>query len=259
MTPDQIDQMSDVWSVGAITREIVTRGALHIRRVVVGDTTTAYHYSAGGFGPGYSSIKGTVGDQRLFRFLVRQEALRLIDVQDFNFIAGLVTGGVTPAYQLRQYLQNLQGREIGYVYIRDSRKAGGTMETVTGLFNTAQDLPNPYIPLGSVGVVEEELVNYANSIANGARVLRDGGYPVAKGFTILSYDHKICRQHVSEAELELTALVTMPQVLDSAEELGLFAPELVSDYRDYLNDPDAWMAKYNFEVTPHDRPEKTQQ
>jgi orotate phosphoribosyltransferase len=174
MTRREVESTSQLASSEVIAWAIVEGGAFHIRDVASGEE--AYHYSSGNFGPGYVLVKGSVGREKLFKFLVRQLALRLADYRSFEFIAGLVTGGVVPAYELREQLQDLQDREIPYVYIRDTRKEGGTREHVTGIQDLASGGTNPEIPEGSTGVVMEELTNFANSISNGARVLRTSGY-----------------------------------------------------------------------------------
>jgi orotate phosphoribosyltransferase len=251
MSRRDVESMTDIAPAEVIAWAIVDGGAFHIRDVANGED--AYHYSSGFFGPGYVLVKGTVGRQKLFKFLVRQQALQLNDYCDFDFIAGLVTGGVVPAYELREQLQELQDREIPYVYIRDTRKAGGTREHVTGIQDLASGGTNPEIPEGSTGVVMEELTNFSNSVSNGARVLRSSGYTCNVGFTILDYNHDQGRQALKEARLELKRLITLSDLIDAIEASEAFEQRLVDDYRWFQRDTAGWMAHYGYEKKEHGR------
>lgn len=234
-----------------IAQAIIGAKALTIRDVQGGERP--FHYSSGNFGPGYVMIKGLVGRQKPFKFLVRQFALRLLPFTDFDFIAGLVTGGVIPAYELREQLQLLQNREISYVYIRDTRKAGGSEEHVTGITDLKTGEPNDEIPLGARGVVMEELTNYSNSVTNGAEVLRTCGYGCAVGFSLLDYAHINALRARVEHQLELKCLITLTELLDAAEKLGLYSKKLIDDYRYFLSDPSGWMKHYGLEKKEHVR------
>ena len=243
--------MMEKMPVEVIAAAIVAGHGLNIRDVAAGEE--AYHYSSGNFGPGYVSIKGTVGQQKLFKFLVRQQALRMAHREDFDFIAGLVTGGMAPTFQLREYLQKMQGREIPWVYIRETRKAGGTREHVTGILDIVTGELNPEIPEGSRGLVGEELTNYSNSVSNGARVLRASGFSCATGVSLLDYDHEVGRKARKKAKLELVSLLTLGDLLNAAEELDSFPQYLIDDYRWFLREPTAWMAHYGYEKKEHTR------
>lgn len=234
-----------------IAQVIVRSGAMHIRDVAAGEE--AYYYSSGNFGPGYILIKGMVGRQKAFKFLVRQMALRLAELTRFEFFAGLVTGGVPPSMYLRDYVQELQEREIPWVYIRDTRKAGGTAEHITGIQDLATGGINPEIPLGSRGVVMEELTNFANSICNGAQVLRDTGYPCTTGVSLVHYASSSATEALRNTRLHLDCLITVPELLDVVEELEVFPQHLVDDYRRFLRGPADWMSHYGYEKKEHTR------
>lgn len=251
---EDVERMQHSVSTQMVAAAIVAGGAIHIRDIAAGEP--AYHYSSGNFGPGYVSIKNAVGNQKLFKFLVRQLALRIerdIAFRDFAFIAGLVTGGVPPALLLRDNIQQLGGREIGFCYIRDTRKAGGTREHVTGILDLATGGVNPEIPTGSTGVVVEELTNFANSITNGANVLRSSGYECRRGFSILDYNHEANQRALAENNLQLTSLITLRQLLDGAEDAEVIEPRLINDYRSFLDDPAAWMKRNGYEKQEHVR------
>jgi orotate phosphoribosyltransferase len=251
MSRQEVEGMSEIMPTEVIAWAIIKGGAMHIRDVGAGEEP--YHYSSGWFGPGYVLLKGAVGNQKLFKFLVRQMALRMAGFHDFDFIAGLVTGGVPPSVVLRDHIQELQGREIPWVYIRDTRKAGGTQEHVTGIQHLATGGINPEIPLGSRGVVMEELTNFANSLCNGAGVLRNVGYVCDAGWSLLDYANPKAVEALAEADLRLDAMITLPELIGAAEEVGAFSRDLIEDYRWYQRDPMGWNAHYGYERTEHNK------
>jgi orotate phosphoribosyltransferase len=249
MSRREVEGMTAAMPPEVIAWAIIKGGAMHIRDIGAGEE--AYHYSSGWFGPGYVLLKGAVGNQKLFKFLVRQMALRMAEYYDYDFIAGLVTGGMAPSLVLRDHIQDLQGREIPWVYIRDTRKAGGTKEHVTGIQHLATGGINPEIPLGSHGVVMEELTNFANSLCNGAGVLRNVGYTCDIGWSLLDYTNPKAAEALAEAKLHLDTMITLPELISSAEEVGAFPQRLIDDYRWFQRDPMGWNTHYGYERQEH--------
>jgi orotate phosphoribosyltransferase len=209
-----------------------------------------FHYSSGNFGPGYVDVKGTVAVQRVFKPLVKQLAVRLVDGEvEFDHIAGNVTGGVCPAYQLREDYQEMTGRDdIEYVYVRGARKQGGHGEQVTGV----QHLPktnNDGSP--SRLLVVEELVNFAETTVNSAVLLRSLGFTANQGATILHYNHNAANTSLEENDVAETYLTTLSSLLDAAVVLGRFPEELVNNYRAFLRSPADWMKVRGLVNVPH--------
>lgn len=164
-----------------------------------------------------------------------------IKVPDVRAVAGNVTGGMIPTWEMREYLSTILARNIPYVYVRDTRKKGGNKEKVTGAKN------NPSLPLGTPFVVGEELVNFAESIINSALELRALGYIANYGICILFYDNPVAKQALSEAGIEMIYLFTLPQLLDVAERNNTHPAELIATYREFLKDPITWNKKRGFE------------
>lgn len=148
-----------------VTNEQIENLPLHMR---------PFLYASGNFGPGYLMIKGLVGRKMLIRCLARYLAIEVADKwpTGLDFVAGNVTGGMIPGWLVSEELEVLLGRRIPFVYIRELRKTGGQKELITGIQN------NPEVPAGSTGLDMEELVNFAQTITNGAICLRGGGLPV---------------------------------------------------------------------------------
>ena len=74
-------------------------------------------YASGNWGPGYVSIKGLVGQGEIIPLLVEQLAAQIAERGlSVDFVAGNITGGVIPGWQLSQ--------ELGtpFVYVGGTRK-----------------------------------------------------------------------------------------------------------------------------------------
>lgn len=241
--------MPQPMSEEAICVRLLDVSAVDIRDVDGGEDP--FHYSSGNFGPGYVDVKGTVGVQDTFKTMVEQLAVKVIGEEiEFDNIAGNATGGMVPAYQFREDYQSFTGIKKGYVYIRGSRKQGGKGELVTGLQHI-----NPTRPDGSAAhfMVMEELVNFAETTTNSLLVLRNLGFVACEAATILHYDHQKANEKLEQNGIRLTALTTLPTLLDVASETGRFPSEAVDSYRDFLADPMDWQAKRGIVPQPHER------
>lgn len=192
-------------------------------------------YSSGNWGPGYVSIKNLVGRKTIIKSLCLELSQRVADEAGrIDFVAGNVTGGVIPGWQLSEELARLMGRTVPFVYIRGTRKRGGQKELITGITN------NPEIPQKSNGLVVEELVNFAEATCTGARALRDAGYSVAYAACVLFYRNPEALKALEEERVQLVHLLTLPDLLEVAREHRSFPRETIADYQCFLADPLAW-------------------
>lgn len=221
-----------------ICREILEAKAMEIRDVDGGQEP--FLYSSGNWGPGYVMVKGTVGYQTVFKDLVAQLALRVVDSGiKFDFIAANATGGMVPGYQLREDLQMMTGREIPYTYVRGTRKAGGHKELVTGIEN------NPTIRPNSRALVIEELINFAQTTTNSAQGLRELGHTADNAATILHYHNPEAMRSLQDHGVEVVELTNLPTLLEIAEDY--YPKAAVDSYRTFLKDPLAWQAQRGLE------------
>lgn len=215
-------------------------GAVVIRDVDGGEAP--FLYSSGNYGPGYVTIKGMVGQKRIIEPLTFQLAVKVAEeFPALDFVAGNVSGGVVPGWVLSQALESLLGKEVPFVYIRDTRKKGGHKELVTGIDK------NPLIPEGSNGLVVEELVNFAETTCNGAEALRNAGYNVTHAACIMFYGNPVSLKSLEQAKLTMIYHFTLRQLLDVAGLCGTHPPNLTALYRDFLDDPLAWQKKRGLE------------
>jgi len=232
--------MTNKASLEEVGSRIITAGGLEIRDVGAGEE--AFDYSSANRGPGYVMIKGLVGQPHVMQFLTNQLALKLAGNINFDFIAGNATGGMVPGWQLRNDLEGLTGKEIPYIYVRETRKIGGQKEYTTG------DMRNPLILSGMRALVFEELVNFAQTTCNSAKVLRDKGYKADVGATILSYQNPRALEMLKETEVSLTYLISLHDLIDVAEKTGKFNTRAVESYREFLKDPIEWQLSGGFVV-----------
>ena len=215
---------------------IVQTRRLDIRDVDNGQEP--FLYSSGNYGPGYLDIKGACGIDEVFEPLCQQSALALME-QDakFDFIAGNATGGMIPAFRVKQLLADWTGRRIPYAYLRNTRKLGGHGEYTTGIAN------NPYITKESRPLIYEELVNYAETTGNAATVWRETEHhePAMFAGTIVEYANPEARKRLQEQSLTLVSVIDLPTILNIAEDLNLFPRPAINGFREFLASPFAWM------------------
>lgn len=221
-----------------IGSRIVDAGGLEIRDIDAGEEV--FDYSSANRGPGYVMIKGLVGQPHIIQFLTQQIALRL-DI-NFDFIAGNATGGMVPGWQLRNDLERLTGKEIPYVYVRETRKIGGHKEYMVG------DMNNPLIQSGMRALIFEELVNFAQTTTNSAKVLRDKGYVADVAGTILSYQNPRALELLKETGVSLTYLISLGDLINVAEKTKKFSQKAIDSYREFLEDPIEWQLEREFVI-----------
>ncbi len=195
-------------------------------------------YAIGNWGPIYAMIKGLVGRTELMLDLTKYLALEIAEKwpTQFHFGAGNVTGGMIPGWEVCKNLSDLFGRRVPFVYIRELRKTGGQKELITGI----QD--NPEIPDGAPALDMEELVNRAGTITNGAKCLREAGYPCNHGACILYYDNAKTNEELRTAGIEIASLFTLPRLIETADRCGIFSQELLREYYEFKKDPLQWQA-----------------
>ncbi|HDZ54441.1 MAG TPA: hypothetical protein ENI19_03470 [Candidatus Nealsonbacteria bacterium] len=224
---------------------ILEAGAVEIRNVPLKVTNEEvetlprgkqpFLYASGNWGPGYVMIKDLVGRKKTIKLLIKQLAIKVArEIPRLDFVAGNVTGGIIPGWQLSEELELLLGKTIPFVYIREARKKGGQKELITGIAG------NPEIPPGANGLVVEELVNFAQTTCNSADILREAGHVVNYAATILFYDNPEAIRILQERGIEMIYLLTLPELLTVAEKHLIFSQQAIESYRTFLTNPLEW-------------------
>jgi len=219
-----------------LIQEVIVAGAVEIRDIERGEKP--FLYSSGNWGPGYISIKGLGGRAKatlkaLTLWLAAEIAER---TESIDFVAGNVSGGMIPGWELSEYLEILLRKEIPFVYIRDTRKKGGQRELVTGL-------PSPKILSGSRGIDVEELVNFAETTCHGVSALRAAGCRVNHAACILFYENPEAIKALREADVEMVSLFTLTEMLDVLERSHMYEKRLLDEWREWREDPFQWQTQ----------------
>jgi len=210
--------------------QVLEAKAVDIRNVDGGEEP--FLYSSGWHGPGYVMMKGLVAREDILVPLVNDLAVQVAKrAPQVQFVAGNVSGGVIPGWILRDNLTTLLSQRIQYVYVRETRKKGGQKELVTGL---------AHIPPHSNGLIVEELVNFAETTSNSAEVVRSAGHTVTHAACILFYNNPESLKALHVRGIEMIYLFTLPELLDVAEQCGVFTHKAILGYREFLDNPIGW-------------------
>lgn len=237
-------------SLEEVTVKIMDSGQVEVRDVDGGQEP--FVYSTGNRGPGYLMIKALVAQPETFIFLINQLAHKVVKQAKFDFIEGNATGGMIPGWELRNHVSEILGRQVPYTYLREARKEGGHGELITGIQN------NELVKPGMSVLIVEELVNFAGTTTNAARIYREAGFPVTHGACILSYDHAESNEKLKKEDVTLVSVITLPQLLDAGEAIGKIPKRAADSYREFLADTIGWQLKRGL-VIPKESAEKARQ
>lgn len=144
-----------------------------------------------------------------------------------------------PAYAVREAYQRLTGlTDVGYVYIRGSRKDGGHRELITGVehlpLQRADGSPAAWLVIG-------DMVNFAETPVNSLLLLlRQLGCEASQAAAVLSVGHPQTARSLDDNGVQLTTLTTVSRLLDVAETDGAVTASAAASYREYLQDPVRW-------------------
>ncbi|HLM83925.1 MAG TPA: hypothetical protein VK254_01775 [Candidatus Bathyarchaeia archaeon] len=104
------------------------------------------------------------------------------------------------------------------------------------------------IPIGSEGIVAEELANFAHSTYVSASILEeDFGLHVPNAACILFYDNPVAKRDLSLEGMSMTYLLTLPQLLDAAKHFRTHSGRAIKSFRSFLVDPEEWNKKRGIE------------
>ena len=151
-------------------------------------------------------------------------------LESSNAGCDVLTSAGYKATSAGEILQRFDQDQLGYIGDIECKSEGGDL----------------YIPLQSVGVDVEELVNFAQTTCNSVEALRNAGYPIGKGYfvdtaaTILYYDNPEANKALREHGINMVYLFTLSDLLSAAEEDGKFPAKAIADYRSFLQSPLKW-------------------
>ena len=107
---------------------------------------------------------------------------------------------------------------------------------------------NRLIDLNSEGIVAEELANFAHSTCVSASILEeDFGLHVPNAACILFYDNPAAKRALSLEGMDMTYLLTLPQLLNAAKHFRTHSGRAIKCFRSFLVDPEGWNKRRNIE------------
>lgn len=230
---------SMVWSEmqgRRIMTNILDSGVVDIRDVAAGEVPISYTSKHNG--PVYIGLKELIGHPRLFDDLITFLADKVKKELPcpVRFLVGTATGGIVPSYKMAEKLRRLWNRKgVPSGYVRDKAKNG---EWLVGIRN------NPAVRSGDSCILVEELVNFGETTTRSVRVLREEGYKVTHVVCFLWYDNPCAIEALKREGIAVIYLFTLPQLLDLAQEQGLYQVEVLDQCREFLRDPVKWNETY---------------
>ncbi len=232
-------QRSIVWSDmqrHRIMRNILDAGVVDIRNLFAGEAPIPY--TSGKSGPVYVGLKELIGRTSLFDDLITflADVVRKELPCPVQFLMGTATGGIIPAYKIAEKLRRFWNRKgVPSGYVRDSAKNN---EWLVGVRN------NPAIEKGDSCLLVEELINFGETTMRSVRVLREAGYKITHVACFLWYGNPYAVEVLRREKIEVIHLFTLPQLLDMAQERGLYVVEVLEECREFLRDPIKWTETY---------------
>lgn len=215
--------------------DILDSGVIHIRDIAGGESPILY--TSGHVGPVYAEMKELV-TLPIFADLVLFLANKVKKESScpVHFVMGTETGGIVPAREVAAKLLSFCRRNgvlAGYV-----RKKAKDDEWLVGI------KANPAIYKGAWCLLVDETVNFGTTTLQSVRVLREAGYKVRHVACFLSYDNPRGIEALKREGIEMICLFTMAQILDVAQERGLYPIEALDECRKFLCDPVGWSERH---------------
>ncbi|MBI4224943.1 MAG: hypothetical protein HY617_01285 [Candidatus Sungbacteria bacterium] len=229
---------SYVWSAencGQITAGILKTGVIHIRDVDAGESP--FLYTSRYVGPVYGDIKELVSlpiFADLVAFLANKVKKELSC--PIQFVMGTETGGIVPARKVAEKLLPFTSKNgVLAGYVRKKAKDNEWLVGITG---------NPRIQKGDWCVLVDESVNFGTTSVQSVRVLREAGYRITHVACFLWYENPRGIEALKREGIEVIYLFTMAQLLDKAQEQGLYPVKVIDQCRKFLRDPVGWSEKH---------------
>lgn len=95
-------------------------------------------------------------------------------------------------------------------------------------------------------LIVEEIVNFAENVSRAVVTAREEGYVVKDIATIVYYNNPIANECLNDLRVNIHYVFKLSDLINVAEEMKIFSPEAINDYRDFLKDPEGWNYKRGF-------------
>jgi orotate phosphoribosyltransferase len=211
--------VNEVASIGArIARRLIDVGAVAI------SPAEPFVWASGLRSPIYCDNRLTLGYPEARSEIAEAFAAR---VRKFDPEVEAVIGVATGAIAHASFVAERTGLPLGYV--RSEAKGHGKRNRLEGFART-----------GSRVVVIEDLVSTGGSSVAAVDGVRQAGMEVAGVLAIFSYGFASAEAAFSRADVELTSLATLFDLLTAAREEGMLDADSVALVEDWRRDPEGW-------------------
>ncbi|MEE8517311.1 MAG: orotate phosphoribosyltransferase [Alphaproteobacteria bacterium] len=146
----------------------------------------------------------------------------------YDAIAGGETAGIPFAAWIADRLT------LPMLYVRKQPKGFARMGQIEGVME-----------MDCRVLLVEDMATDGGSKLNFINAVRKAGGKIDRTFVVFYYDiFKQALERLGKEGVELTYLSTWWDVADEAERQGLWTPDALAQFRDYLADPDKWSAAH---------------
>lgn len=208
-----------------IILEILQAKFLEIRDIENGGEP--FLYSSGNYGPGYVSLRDSVGSKKMIKFLAEFLAKKVKKIApNIDLIAGNATAGIVPGWLVSEYM------DLPFIYVRDTKKEYGQKDQLVGVRGNVE------ISSGDNALIVDELVNHGSNIIKSAKALREAGLTVTHAACFMSYARLEVARNLKKENIKLIYLFTLPQFLDVAGKHKIYSQKVINAFKEYLKNPE---------------------
>lgn len=189
-----------------------------------------FRYSSGMLSPVYTDCRLLMSYPRE-RILIRNMyAQMILDIGNFDVIAGTATAGIPHAAWIAEKLK------LPMIYVRGKAKDHGKGNQIEGRLNKKQRV-----------AVIEDLISTGESSAETVRAIRKEGGHSSSIFSIITYGMKKSDENFMSNKIKLFSLTNFPTVVKVAEQIGYIKNKDKETILQWTKNPASWGKKMGFE------------
>lgn len=183
-----------------------------------------YQWASGYFMPVYNDNRLLLGNSQ-HRQLIGNGLNEIIQSNSLpvDVIAGTATAGIPHATTLANIINS------PLVYVRNSPKGHGLENQIEGGLNKNQK-----------AIVVEDVISTGGSALRAIEALRSSGAIVEHCLCIFNYGFQKAEDEFSEAGCQLHSLLTFPELLDYAINIGTLSKDHKDTLTDWYSNPFVW-------------------
>lgn len=188
-----------------------------------------YKYASGILSPVYTDCRALISFPKE-RGKIIKFYLDLINLKDFDVIAGTATAGIPHAAWIAEKLG------LPMIYVRGSAKDHGKGNQIEGRLEKKHRV-----------AIIEDLISTAESSVQTAKAIKKAGGESTTIFAITTYRMKKAKDNLKQNRLTLKTITTFEDTVRVAEKLNLISKEDIAIIMDWTSDPAGWGKRMGFE------------